>query len=43
MLPLWSQPDNKPLRFEDALDSVKNRFAGIVSDLGLDIPKELER
>ena len=43
MLPLWSQPDNKPLRFEDALDSVKSRFAGIVSDLGLDIPKELER
>jgi propane monooxygenase small subunit len=43
MLPLWSQPDNKPLRFEDALDSVKSRFAGIVTDLGLDIPKELER
>jgi propane monooxygenase small subunit len=43
MQPLWSQPDAKPLRFEDALDSVKSRFAGIVSDLGLDIPKELER
>jgi propane monooxygenase small subunit len=43
MQPLWSQPDNKPLRFEDALDSVKSRFAGIVTDLGLDIPKELER
>jgi propane 2-monooxygenase small subunit len=43
MQPLWSQPDAKPLRFEDALDSVKSRFAGIVSDLGLDVPKELER
>jgi propane monooxygenase small subunit len=43
MQPLWSQPDAKPLRFEDALDSVKSRFAGIVTDLGLDLPKELER
>jgi propane 2-monooxygenase small subunit len=43
MQPLWSQPDAKPLRFEDALDSVKSRFSGIVTDLGLDIPKELER
>jgi len=41
--PLWSQPDEKPLRFEDALDAVKSRFAVIVGDLGLDIPKELER
>jgi len=41
--PLWSQPDHKPLRFEDALDRVKSRFAGIVTDLGLDTPKELER
>ena len=39
--PLWSQPDLKPPRFEDALDSAKNRFAGIVTDLGLEIPKEL--
>jgi propane monooxygenase small subunit len=39
--PLWSQPDAKPLRFEDALDGVKSRFAGIVTDLGLEIPKEL--
>jgi propane monooxygenase small subunit len=43
MQPLWSQPDHKPLRFEDALDRVKSRFAGIVTDLGLDTPKELER
>jgi propane monooxygenase small subunit len=41
MQPLWSQPDALPPRFEDSLDRAKNRFAGIVSDLGLQIPKEL--
>jgi propane 2-monooxygenase small subunit len=41
MQPLWSQPDAKPPRFEDALDRAKNRFAGILSDLGLETPKEL--
>ncbi|WP_433220876.1 toluene hydroxylase [Dactylosporangium sp. CS-047395] len=39
--PLWSQPDAKPLRFEDALETAKSRFTGIVADLGLDTPKEL--
>jgi len=39
--PLWSQPDAKPPRFEDGLDRAKSRFSGIVSELGLDIPKEL--
>jgi propane 2-monooxygenase small subunit len=39
--PLWSQPDSKPPRFEDALDRAKSRFAGIVSELDLQTPKEL--
>jgi propane monooxygenase small subunit len=39
--PLWSQPDAKPPRFEDGLDRAKNRFSGILADLGLDQPKEL--
>ncbi|MEU7876298.1 toluene hydroxylase [Dactylosporangium sp. NPDC049140] len=39
--PLWSQPDAKPPRFEDALDRAKSRFAGILTDLGLPTPKEL--
>jgi propane monooxygenase small subunit len=39
--PLWSQPDFKPPRFEDGLDRAKSRFSGIVSDLGLQVPKEL--
>ena len=41
MQPLWSQPDAKPPRFEDALDRAKSRFAGILSDLSLNVPKEL--
>jgi propane monooxygenase small subunit len=43
MQPLWSLPDAKPPRFEDGLDAAKNRFAGIVSDLNLDAPKELSQ
>jgi propane monooxygenase small subunit len=39
--PLWSQPDSKPPRFEDGLDSAKSRFNGILTDLGLEFPKEL--
>ena len=39
--PLWSQPDAQPPRFEDGLDAAKSRFAGIVTDLHLDVPKEL--
>ncbi|MBK1785952.1 toluene hydroxylase [Prauserella cavernicola] len=41
MQPLWSQPDAKPPRFEDGLDRAKSRFSGILSDLGLQAPKEL--
>jgi propane monooxygenase small subunit len=43
MQPLWSQPYAKPPRFEDALDRAKNRFAGICSDLGLNVPEELKQ
>ena len=43
MQPLWSQPDAKPPRFEDSLDRAKSRFAGIVSDLGLQTPEELTK
>jgi propane 2-monooxygenase small subunit len=43
MQPMWSQPDAKPPRFEDSLDRAKNRFAGILSDLGLETPKELSQ
>jgi propane monooxygenase small subunit len=41
--PLWSQPDAKPMRFEDGLDRAKNRFVGILSELNLQTPKELSQ
>jgi propane monooxygenase small subunit len=41
--PLWSVPDARPPRFEDGLDAVKSRFAGIVTDLHLDVPEELRQ
>jgi len=43
MQPLWSQADHRPPRFEDSLDRVKSRFAGICADLGLDVPEELSQ
>jgi len=39
--PIWSQPDAKPPRFEDGMDAAKSRFAGILSALSLEAPKEL--
>jgi propane monooxygenase small subunit len=43
MQPLWSQPEAKPPRFEDSLDNAKARLAGILSDLDLETPKELNQ
>ncbi len=39
--PIWSQPDQKPPRFEDGLDACKSRFAGILTDINLEPPEEL--
>jgi propane 2-monooxygenase small subunit len=41
--PLFSQPDHKPPRFEDALDRAKNRFSAILSEINLSAPKELNQ
>ena len=41
--PLWSQPDAKPPRFEDGLDRAKSRFSGLLSELSLQVPKELSQ
>jgi propane 2-monooxygenase small subunit len=43
MAPLWSQPDVKPRDFAGALGRAQRRFAGLVIDLGLEIPKEMEQ
>ncbi|MEU0966067.1 aromatic/alkene monooxygenase hydroxylase subunit beta [Streptomyces sp. NPDC005917] len=38
--PLWSQPTEKPVRFEDSLDRAKERFARLAEDLGLRTPED---
>lgn len=38
--PLWSQPAEKPVRFEDSLDRAKERFARLIEDLGLEAPAD---
>ncbi|NEB79138.1 toluene hydroxylase [Streptomyces sp. SID14478] len=38
--PLWSQPAEKPARFEDGLDRAKERFARLAEDLGLHTPAD---
>jgi propane monooxygenase small subunit len=40
--PLWSQPGNRVVRFEDAFDTVKDRFNRLMAGFGLDSPKELK-
>ncbi|MDX2933436.1 aromatic/alkene monooxygenase hydroxylase subunit beta [Streptomyces ipomoeae] len=38
--PLWSQPTEKPIRFEDSLDRAKERFGRLIEDLGLRTPAD---
>ena len=39
--PIWSQPHEKVITFEQSLTSAKNAFCTILNDLGLKTPKEL--
>jgi propane monooxygenase small subunit len=39
--PIWSQPSEKVVRFDDAYDRSRTRFEGLLSDMGLETPKEL--
>jgi propane 2-monooxygenase small subunit len=39
--PIWSQLSEKVVRFEDSFERSRERFAGLLGDLGLDTPKEL--
>lgn len=39
--PLWSQPAEKILRFEDSLDRAKERLSRLFDDLGLNRPRTL--
>ena len=38
--PIWSQISEKVVRFEDSLDRSRTRFEGLLSDIGLETPKE---
>jgi propane monooxygenase small subunit len=38
--PIWSQPSEKAVRFEDSFDRSNERFKGLLADIGLETPKE---
>jgi propane monooxygenase small subunit len=38
--PIWSQPAEKAMRFEDSMERSGQRFADLLSDIGLETPKE---
>ena len=40
--PIWSQTKLKVLPFEDAYERAKHRFTSILSNLGLELPKEVQ-
>jgi propane 2-monooxygenase small subunit len=40
--PVWSQVQIKVLRFEDAYERAKDRFATILSRIGLELPQEVQ-
>ena len=37
--PIWSEPEVKPLGFEDSYGRARSRFEGILSDLQLSVPE----
>lgn len=39
--PIWSQPHEKVVTFSESLKAAKDTFRSVLSDLGLDVPKEL--
>ena len=40
--PIWSQPSEKVVRFEDSLERSKHRIGDLLEDLTLEIPKEVQ-
>ena len=39
--PIWSEPEVQPISFENSFGRVRSRFEGIVSDLQLQLPQEV--
>jgi propane monooxygenase small subunit len=40
MQPIWSQPAEKAIRFEDSMERSQHRFEDLLSYIGLETPKE---
>ena len=40
MQPIWSQPAEKAIRFEESMERSGRRFGDLLSDIGLETPKE---
>ena len=38
--PIWSQPAEKAIRFEESMERSSQRFAALLSEIGLETPKE---
>ncbi|RSM72959.1 toluene hydroxylase [Amycolatopsis sp. WAC 01375] len=41
--PIWSQPSDKARTFADSLSATKEKFAQVLEEIGLDVPKELDQ
>lgn len=41
--PIWSQPADKVRTFAESLDAAKEKFSQLLEEIGLDIPKELDK
>ena len=39
--PIWSEPEVQPVSFEDSFGRVRSRFEGLLSDLQLELPQEV--
>ncbi len=39
--PIWSQVDEKTVRFDDSFERVRGRFQALLDDIGLESPKEV--
>jgi propane monooxygenase small subunit len=37
--PIWSQPSEKVVRFEDSFDRSRERFESLLGDIGISAPK----
>lgn len=41
--PIWSQPHERVISFADSLEAAKDGFRTVLAELGLDVPKELDK